>query len=521
MVRRFGWFLALVTLLAGRGSAVGAQVTAGNWQAQLYEPSAGMMVLVDNTGVVSDAYTLPLPAGFDHFPTTVASGHGGSPQAYVAFNSMTFQGVLVVSQRDRILASYALPPSFATSFEFLADESVFSEDNHRVAIGYSLDDAGWGILVLNTITGQADYSLRSDMPVVAPLGLASSAGVTPVIRQLNRQTLTFNLVLGSNENRYDLKTYDWQLDTTTLTANPVFTSLDSDVFRPTGDMIMTAVDNRLDNQRQTFAFAQANSLHVYEMRSGARFPFFNRADATLQSPRFIQNGERVLVDSATADGRYSWLVLERNGAVFGALPTAITLNEVRGVSDGFIYTTDTFADGARTLVAVDTRGGLNAGVPVWTSGAGEQPLLVWAGQATISAQALSTVYTAWAQLAEPVYAPGSVPFNAPTLNQPLVVSPAEVIPPEVTRSLTTVLRPGGRAAVHTTDGDQLNVRAGAGTAYLIVAKLGEGARVTIMDGPVAADGYTWWQVRTDSGIAGWVVESVENDGQRLQTLLPE
>jgi hypothetical protein len=283
---------------------------------------------------------------------------------------------------------------------------------------------------------------------------------------------------------------------------------------------MTAADDRLDNQKASFPVGQANSVQVYEMLTGARFPFFNLPDATLQSPRFIQNGERILVDSATADGRYAWQVVDRSGIVVGTLPTAITLTEVKGVADGFVYTTDTFSPGARTLVYVDTRAGLNAGVPIWAGAAGEQPLIVWAGNTTISPQAASTAYTAWAQLAAPVYAPGSTPIIAPAPDQPLLVRPQDVATPETTRGFNSVLTPGGLAVVHTTDGDQLNVRAGAGVNYQILAKLGDGARVTIMEGPRTADGFTWWRIRTDSGIAGWVVDKVNNDGKPLETLLP-
>ena len=40
-------------------------------------------------------------------------------------------------------------------------------------------------------------------------------------------------------------------------------------------------------------------------------------------------------------------------------------------------------------------------------------------------------------------------------------------------------------------------------------------------GPRAAEGFTWWKIRTSAGIEGWVVESVDDNGSRLQTLIPE
>lgn len=520
MLRRLiGVWAAL--LMIGGWLPAHAQTAGTNWQAQLYEPNTGTMYTIDSSGQVADSFTLPLLAGFDHYPATVAVAHGGSPLAYVAYNSTTFQGVLIVSQRDRLLASFNLPLTLSTSFEYIADESAFNDDNTRVALGYSLEGGGWGIIALNLLTGNVDYSVRSDEPTAAAMSIANTPGLTPVIRRFSLQTVSFNLVISGTEAGSTLKAYDWNVATNTLSLNSIFSSLDSDRFANTDEMVMTAADTRLENQQASFPFFQANSLQVYEALTGARFPFFNRADATLQSPRFIQNGERILVDTATADGRFAWTVVERSGALVGTLPTAITITEVHGVADGFIYTTDAFAPGARTLVYVDTRSGLNAGVPIWTSGAGELPLIVWAGSTSISVQAAATDYVAWSQLADPVYAPGSTPLIAPAPDQPLLVSPSDIVTPVATRNFNAVLVAGGLAVIHTTDGDQLNVRSGAGTNYLIVGKLGDGARVTIMDGPVAADGFTWWQIRTNSGIAGWVVESVSNGTERLQTLLPE
>ncbi|PJF23653.1 MAG: hypothetical protein CUN53_21800, partial [Phototrophicales bacterium] len=101
-------------------------------------------------------------------------------------------------------------------------------------------------------------------------------------------------------------------------------------------------------------------------RSGARFPFFNLPDAALQSPRFIQNGELILTDSVDAAERYAWLVIRRDGLLVGSLPTAVSIDDARGVPDGFIYTTSAYVPGATTLVYVNTRDGLDGGVPVWT-----------------------------------------------------------------------------------------------------------------------------------------------------------
>lgn len=79
---------------------------------------------------------------------------------------------------------------------------------------------------------------------------------------------------------------------------------------------------------------------------------------------------------------------------------------------------------------------------------------------------------------------------------------------------------GGLATVNTTQGDNLNVRLGPGTNFAIAGKLPSGARVTLLEGPRFAEGLTWWKIRAASGLEGWAVESVNDNGTRLQTLLP-
>lgn len=487
------------------------------WTVWLYNAADGQMTQINESGSLLSGFTLPAPAGFDRYPTRVAVGHGGSPFAYVVSNSTTNQGILVVSDQNQIKATFPLPPTFSDSTEFIADSSLFNEDNTLVTLGYSLENNGWELISLNVTTNQVDYTVRYDLPAIAVLGLPGDLGITPVVRRFIGRTATFNLVDAGVGNPVTPASYDWNIDTNTLTANPVFTSLDTDSLAGTGEIILSLADQRLPNAFNAFALGQSNSLQVYDPNTGARYPFLNLPDASLSSPRFIQNGELILADTVDTADRYAWTVFQRDGSVVGTIPTAATINDVRGLPDGFVYTTDQFSPGTTTVVYVNTRDGLDAGVPIWSGPPGATPMIVWAGGDTITAQ---VAYTPWAQLAEPVYAPGSTPFVAPAPDQPLLISPAQAAPGEGTPVFSTFLAVGGLARVNTTDGDQLNVRAGPGVNYQITAKLGDDAQVTLMEGPINADGFTWWKIRTGSGIVGWCVESVADGGTRLQTLVP-
>jgi hypothetical protein len=194
----------------------------------------------------------------------------------------------------------------------------------------------------------------------------------------------------------------------------------------------------------------------------------------------------------------------------GTLSTAITINDVQGVPDGFVYTTNTFSPGVTTLVYVNTVDGLDNGAPVWSSGTDETWLIAWADGAAAEA----SLYVPWAQLAAPIVSLGQAPLRV----TPVVVSPNQVSP--ATPVITRFLAVGGIALINTTEGDQLNIRLGPGRDFDVVARLSAGERVTLLEGPRAGDGFTWWKVRTGSGIEGWAVESVDDNGTRLQTLVP-
>lgn len=63
---------------------------------------------------------------------------------------------------------------------------------------------------------------------------------------------------------------------------------------------------------------------------------------------------------------------------------------------------------------------------------------------------------------------------------------------------------GDRAAV--IDGP-VNLRTAAGTGNAVAAVLQTGDTMSVTGGPSSADGYTWYQVTTDSGSSGWIASA--------------
>lgn len=56
-----------------------------------------------------------------------------------------------------------------------------------------------------------------------------------------------------------------------------------------------------------------------------------------------------------------------------------------------------------------------------------------------------------------------------------------------------------------TNDDEVNLRPEASTTGDPLSTLSKDTTLTVIDGPVEADGYTWWQVETAEGQTGWVV----------------
>jgi SH3-like domain-containing protein len=69
-------------------------------------------------------------------------------------------------------------------------------------------------------------------------------------------------------------------------------------------------------------------------------------------------------------------------------------------------------------------------------------------------------------------------------------------------------RVGERVRVTMSEGGQLSVRETPGTDATIVTRVNPGLEFTVTGGPQESNGYTWFQIRSDSGdIEGWAAES--------------
>lgn len=121
----------------------------------------------------------------------------------------------------------------------------------------------------------------------------------------------------------------------------------------------------------------------------------------------------------------------------------------------------------------------------------------------------------------PVEAPSTEPSADTTqgtggvpVATPLPALPTDTPMPEVTPTFTptpqpgSVLAPGQPARVTAPAG--LNYRDAPSTQANLTGNFGSGQLVTVLEGPVEADNFTWWRIDDGQGNAGW---AAEGDGE--------
>ncbi len=97
-------------------------------------------------------------------------------------------------------------------------------------------------------------------------------------------------------------------------------------------------------------------------------------------------------------------------------------------------------------------------------------------------------------------APTAVPTKAPTATR---------APSPTATQAPAGMAAGGKARVAA--GGGLNVRDSARAKGKQIGRLDLDAVVTLLEGPVQADSFSWWKIRSDAGLTGWVAAGPTND----------
>ncbi|CAN5839838.1 hypothetical protein BH10CHL1_BH10CHL1_22260 [soil metagenome] len=116
---------------------------------------------------------------------------------------------------------------------------------------------------------------------------------------------------------------------------------------------------------------------------------------------------------------------------------------------------------------------------------------------------------------------GGVSTDA-SITPTLALLPTETPLPAPTPTFTATAVPGtalakGQPARVTTE-EGLNLRDSASTNGQLITRLAGDQKVTIVDGPVSADDFTWWKLDDGQGNVGWAVQG-DKDGDWLSPQL--
>jgi uncharacterized protein YgiM (DUF1202 family) len=248
-------------------------------------------------------------------------------------------------------------------------------------------------------------------------------------------------------------------------------------------------------------FYAANTLQVYHPGDQTVTPFYHDPAHGLSQPHFIWNGTLILFQADT-----TWQIVTRDGQSF---PTLLSNDfapvSVAGTPGGFLYiasnannSTTLFETTIETATASQNSASTYA---IYTLDRPADITIAWVGSLGGGALFTAGIYPTWAQV---IGSEGGATPSVP------VIAVATGTPEPDT------LHEGGTAIVSTTSGDSLNMRTAAGVDFQIRTKLARGTQVTILEGPVEADGFSWWRVKEPSGVEGWVVDFVDG----VITLIP-
>ncbi len=487
------------------------------WDAWLHYGSH--LTQIDSDGHALRQIDLPIPENQSLQPG-IAFSPDGHWVAYLTHLSRDQSFLSVYDTLDRqvtmtlpVIGDYWITSQYAGSL-------MFRDSGAALAFGYGLyhlEPLGieWHILILNPVTGDIIYHLEKEQPAMLT-AMGTHAALTflaPFLRQYVGNELTFTLELLDTEG--NPKSFVWDTATGNVTADIIFPDLVGDRFAPTGEVVMPVGDVRFPGQMYAETdILVPNTIHVYDPLVHGRYPFYATPDARPIDLRFVQGGERILMQ--TIDQK--WHLLERDGSELGTwnLPANLHPFNLLGTPDGFLYLTHwvVHTNLPEVLIPavfeVNTRDDtLDLGRSVWSintrqfqsyfdSSEGTSLEIAW-----VHSDVPMGPFLPWAQLAEPVYAPIPEPLDS-------TIAPTSLPPPE------PIFQVGDEVRVQTIDGEILNLRVEPTRQSEIIVYIKDNTHLLLLEGPIDAEGYTWWRIRTPDGLEGWVVE---NDGE-VQTLVP-
>jgi hypothetical protein len=538
-----------------------AYSAGGAWDAWLYDREFGRAVKVSHDGtstITAMDFVLPGDPGVQ-YSSNIAVSYDGRLIAYTTSSpdGSTWRLRIYDTLTNTLTTNHPLPPNIYSGLDFHGSMYMFAPNGTTFVMGYSYftdTGFGWTILIFDPLTGMNIDGIDSS----SAAGTAYTSGIgggliTPVVRYVSSgdamASIYGTMVYTATEGSPSYPGFRWDVNAMNVVSDYRYFALDMDR-SITSDMVLSTHDPGLPSAFTEMAgFAIPNALSGYDAVSGVLAPF--AFTPGVFAPRFVQASERIAyrafdVTSFEPLGIY---IMERSGGFVGSLgsPTIIPSNvtSIDGTIGGFIFTASggTGRAGGTTLYRVYTREGSSPYLTpesIWNSTLGANYVIAWISDEISGPVAAPAPWgTSAVALGEPPALPTlgfeivplplteimpvfptATPFVVvPPVITPPVIIPTVISPPVVIPTVVIAppgLRIGGQARVQTTEGDPLNVRSGPGRSNPILGRANNGDIVTVLQGPVAADGFNWWQIQLRNGLVGWSVDFADG----IATLIP-
>jgi hypothetical protein len=485
--------------------AVAPVEAGGSWNAWLYNYDTGKLVHVFPDGLPSTEMNFPFPPGLSVPPSMITFSRDGALMAACLQDPQNNTSVYVYDLNNHFFyAQYSAGQVLGCSLSRYS----FSEDGSLLVFGLlnHFGDPGdprpvWELIVLQMGTNIIQARLDSNSPLVTALGI-DMRGKLPFVStfQMPQATypglVSFKPVQWGTEGSCEYDSIIWNLGQNQVYMGQNAGKTGLDFLLPNSEATWVDTDPALP-QGTMMGPGCTHNVVMYSNKGGDRYTLYS--DGTiLSSTAFVNDGLMIAFRSST-DTFAQWYAVDRNGNTI-TLPTTIDTYELWGTLFGYVYLNPGAAGGAPVLYndRFDPLTGQITTHWVWQGQAGEYWRIAYVN---------------------PISG-GSGLASFPPM--PIVGTPVQITPSGPAPQPGQLIV-GSTAAVHTTEGDFLRIRTGAGYGFAVAFQLANGTPVTLLEGPVSADNLTWWRIQTADGRTGWAVEGVPDatePGGYIQTLRP-
>lgn len=495
----------LLALTAMPGLSTTPAEAGGTWSAWLYSYDRGELVQVFPDGAPANTFTFPLPPGVTEYPSDVMLSRDGTRVAACHTDTSGNARVDVYDLVNNMFIGQYLAGGPAAGCALT--RYAFSEDGSLLAFGMLYHYPGqsgdsrpqWELLVLEMNTNNIVARLSSDSPLLGSLPIDFN-GKMPLVSTFQMPTanstglISFKPVQWGTEGMCEYPAVVWDLGQNTVYQGQLAGKNSLSLLLNTSEATWIGTDESLP-QGTLMGPGCTHNVVMYSNKSGNRWVLYH--DGTvLWSAAFVNNGRHIALLSY-ANNAQNWISIDRSGNT-APLPADIDSFRVWGTVDGYVFLNAARGSGGTPEVRYHR----------YDSAGQVQAFSAWTGPANSSWQIVTVTPPLGGEM-------GLQPFP------PLLQTGQPPQMPTATPAQPGQLTLNSTALVNTTEGDFLNVRTGPGVSFAVAFDLSNGTPVTLVEGPVSAEGYTWWRVQTNDGRAGWAVEGVQDpDEGFIQTLVP-